>query len=280
MMRTLLFLGMLAAAARAGALDDAKAKFEGGDLPAALAAADEVATGDADYAKARYLAGEIHLLLGDAEEAEKAFRGALDAKPGAEPALTGLGRALLERDQAAEAVRVLEEAAKAAPASGRALCFLGIARMRQSEGRKGRKEVEKGTQLAKDDPEVARAAVLAYLRDQDTDDARRAAQRFQKAQPKSPMGPFLVALVQEREKEYDDAIESYEKALKIDDSFLDAHKNLAILCIAQNPLYTNRERTEKAMKHFDRYFALGGRDAEVKRIYETLQQFLKQSGGR
>ena len=80
---------------------------------------------------------------------------------------------------------------------------------------------------------------------------------------------------QERGKKYDDAIASYEAAAKLDDTFLDAHKNLAILCIAQNPLYTNQERTGKAMKHFERYFALGGRDAQVKQIWETLQQFIE-----
>ena len=266
---------LLAAAASAGAIDDAKEKFSAGDFKGALSVADGIPADDADYAKGRYLAGEIGLLLGDPETAEKAFRAALEKKPDAEPLLTGLGRALLERDQAAEAVKVLDKAVKAAPESGRALCFLGIARMRESDGRKGRKDVEKGAQLAKDDPEVARAAVVAYLKDQDTDDARRAAQRFQKAQPKSPMGPFLVALVEEREKKFDDAIASYEAAAKLDDTFIDAHKNLAILCIVQNPLYTNQERTEKAMKHFDRYFALGGRDAQVKQIYETLQQFIQ-----
>lgn len=271
-----LCLGLLAAAAyAAGRIDDAKEKFAAGDFTGALEVADGIPADDAAFAKARYLMGEIHLMLGDPEAAEKAFRAALEKKPGAEPALVGLGRALVEREQAPEAVRVLEEAVKAAPESGRALCFLGIARMQASDGRKGRKDVEKGAQMAKDDPEVARASVVAYLRDEDTDDALRAAQRFAKAQPKSPMGPFLVAVVREREKKYDDAIASYEAALKLDDNFLDAHKNLAILCIAQNPLYTNQERTGKAMKHFDRYFALGGRDAEVKQIYETLQQFIK-----
>ncbi|HEX5137111.1 MAG TPA: tetratricopeptide repeat protein [Planctomycetota bacterium] len=275
-MLRLLCLALIAAAASAAdVLDDAKEKFAAGDFQGALAAADEVPADDAAYVKARYLAGEIRLMLGDPAEAEKAFRAALGKKPGAEPLLTGLGRALLERDQAAEALRVLEEAVKAAPDSARALCFLGIARMRTTEGRKGRKEIEKAAGLAKDDPEIARAAVVAYLKDEDTDDAGKAARRFAKAQPKSPMGPFLVAVVQEREKGYDDAIASYEAALKLDDSFLDAHKNLAILCIAQNPLYTNTLRTEKAQKHFERYFELGGRDEHVREIWNTLQQFLK-----
>jgi tetratricopeptide (TPR) repeat protein len=271
-----LFILLIAAAALAATpLDDAKEKFAAGDFKGALAAADEVPAGDEGYPKARYLAGEIHLMLGEPEAAEKAFRSGLEGKPGAEPLLTGLGRALLERDQAAEALKALEEAVKAAPDSARALCFLGIARMRTTEGRKGRKEIEKAAQIGKDDPEVARASVMAYLADGDLDDAGKAARRFAKAQPKSPMGPFLVAVVQEREKSYDDAIASYEASLKLDERFLDAHKNLAILCIAQNPVYTNKERTEKAMKHFDRYFALGGRDEQVKRIWETLQQFLK-----
>jgi len=275
MLRPLCLALLAAAASASGVLDTAKEKFAAGDLQGALAAADEVPAADAGYVKARYLAGEIQLMLGDPAGAEKAFREALEKKPGAEPLLTGLGRALLDRDQAAEARKVLEEAVKAAPDSARALCFLGIARMRTTDGRKGRREIEKAAGLAKDDPEIARAAVVAYLADQDTDDAGRAARRFAKAQPKSPMGPFLVAVVQEREKSYDDAIASYEAALKLDDNFLDAHKNLAILCIAQNPLYTNKLRTEKAQKHFERYFELGGKDERVKEIWNTLQQFLK-----
>jgi tetratricopeptide (TPR) repeat protein len=271
-----LVLVLFCAVAAAGPLDDAKEKFAAGEWKAALAAADEVPAEDEGYAKARYLAGEIQLMLRDPEGAEKAFRAALGRKPGAEPLLTGLGRALLERGQEAEALKVLEEAVKAAPDSARALCFLGIARMRATGGRKGRKEIEKAAQLGKDDPEVARASVVAYLRDEDTDNAGKAARRFAKAQPKSPMGPFLVALVQEREKSHDDAIASYEAALKLDESFLDAHKNLAILCIAQNPLYTNQERTKKAIRHFERYFALGGQDANVKRIWDTLQQFIEK----
>jgi tetratricopeptide (TPR) repeat protein len=275
MPRSTILVLIAAAAIAAAPLDDAKEKFAAGDFKGALAAAEEVPADDGGYVKARYLAGEIHLMLGDPEAAEKAFRDALEKKPGAEPLLTGLGRALLERDQAAEAVKALEQAAKAAPESARALCFLGIARMRTTDGRKGRKEIEKAAQLGKDDPEVARASVIAYLKDEDLDNAGKAARRFAKAQPKSPMGPFLVAVVQEREKSYDDAIASYEAALKLDDNFIDAHKNLAILCIAQNPVYTNKERTEKAMKHFDRYFTLGGKDAQVKQIWDTLQQFIK-----
>ena len=60
--------------------------------------------------------------------------------------------------------------------------------------------------------------------------------------------------------------------------FIDAHKNLAILCIAQNPLYKDKVRTDKALRHFKRYFELGGNDEQVRRIYGTLLQFLKRPG--
>ena len=83
----------------------------------------------------------------------------------------------------------------------------------------------------------------------------------------------------ERAGEYNDAIKLYQKALKLDDTFLDAHKNLAILCIAQNPMYKDKKRTDLAMKHFAEYRKLGGRDTKVIQIHETLKKFVHQFTG-
>ncbi|MCI0587577.1 MAG: tetratricopeptide repeat protein, partial [Planctomycetes bacterium] len=76
------------------------------------------------------------------------------------------------------------------------------------------------------------------------------------------MGPFLRGLALDRLGKGREAIEAYEAALARDPKFLDAHKNLAILCHTRNPTYQDRARTEKAMAHYERYFALGGADAE------------------
>ena len=276
-MRQAVVILVLAAAARAGALDEAKEDFAAGRFQSAMEKAGTVAEDDADYARARYLVGEIALMLGDAEGARAAFRAASKAKPGAEPILTGLGRALLATEEYGEAVAVLRKAVEAEPKSGRAHCFLGIALRNETIGAKGAEEIRKGTKLAADDPVVARAAVLYWLEEGETAKAVKAADAFRKKQKKHPMGYFLRALALERDKKYDDAIEAYEKAIALDDSFLDAHKNLAILCIAQNPLYTNKKRTELAMKHFTRYRELGGKDPRIIQIHETLKQFL---GGR
>jgi Tfp pilus assembly protein PilF len=273
-----LFATLLLAAAASAGLDDALAKFGEGKYRDALDAAEAVPEDAAEYAKARYLMGEIFLALGEPADAEEALRGALRKKPGSEPVLTALGRALLEQDRAAEAVAELEKAAAANAKSARAAAFLGVARLRATDGKEGGKDLARGLKLGAEDPEVARAAVAERLRSGDLAEARKAAKAFAGANKKHPMGPFLEALVAEREKEYDAAIAAYANATKLDDTFLDAHKNLAILCIAQNPVYSNKERTALAMKHFQRYVDLGGQDREVISIYETLKQVLPTLG--
>jgi tetratricopeptide (TPR) repeat protein len=93
------------------------------------------------------------------------------------------------------------------------------------------------------------------------------------------MGLFLAALVDDRAGKFDEAIAGYQKAIEADAAFLDAHKNLAILCIAQNPLYQNVKRTKLAMEHFQKYADLGGRDQEVLQVFETLKQFISSQKG-
>jgi len=262
-------------------LDEAKEHFAEGRFRAAAEAASMVAERDDDYARARYLMGEISLMLGEPKQAVESLRAARKAKPDSGAILTALGRALVECDENAEAVKVLGEAVKRDPKSGRAHCYLGIALRHDTFGKKGAKELEKGVKLAPDDAIVARAAVLYWLDDGDAGKAKRAADRFAKKSRKHPMAPFLKALVLEREKEYDEAIEAYRKAVALDDLFLDAHKNLAILCIAQNPMYRDKERTDLAMKHLARYRELGGKDPKILQIEATLKKVLPQiTGGR
>ena len=215
-------------------------------------------------------------MLGDEGAATADFRAALKAKPGSAPILTGLGHALLVAGEYEDAIKTLRQAVKAAPKSGRAYCFLGIALREETDGNKGAKEIAKGQKLAPADPVVARAAVLYWLEADETDKARKAADTFRRKHKKHPMGPFLKALALERDKKFDDAIEAYQKSIALDDKFIDAHKNLAILCIAQNPVYKNQKRTALAMQHFEKYRALGGKDERVIRIHETLKKFIRQ----
>jgi len=280
MTRMLATILLAAATAAAGeALEKAVAAFREGRFEEAAEGAGAVRENDPDYPRARYLAGEIRLALGENAAAESAFRDALEKRPGSEPILTGLGRAQLAQGKDAEALETLEKAVKADAQSARAHAFLGAAQMRTSNGKKGDRALDTAIKLGGNDAEVVRAVVVERVRADDAAAAKRILKAFVAANKASAMGPFLAATIAEHEKAYDEAIAAYEKAIALDPKFLDAHKNLAILCIAQNPLYQNQERTKKALEHFEEYKKLGGRDGRVIEIYETLLQFVSPQGG-
>ncbi len=274
-MRTLLVAVLLTSVSWAGAaLDAAKKHLTAGRLKEAVTAAEKVGVRDQDYARARYLMGEVQLALHDYEASVASFRAAAKAKPAAAPVLVGLGRALFAGGNAKDAVSPLEKAAKTDPKSARAQCFLGLAKWKTSRTKRGGKQIRRGAKLGAGDPEVARALVVHYLGDSDPEGAQKIATRFRQKRKKHPMGPFLEGLALDSRRKYDDAVEAYERALKLDDSFIDAHKNIAILCIAQNPMYRDRKKTDKAVKHADKYFTLGGKDPTLKRAFDQLKSFL------
>jgi tetratricopeptide (TPR) repeat protein len=260
-------------------LEQAVKRFEAGEFEEAARIAAEVPADAPLHARSRYLLGEIALILDDAATAEARFREALEKKPGAEPVLTGIGRALLRQDKAEDAVAVLEKAVAADAKSARARAFLGLARARSGARDAGRKDLAAASKLDPADPEVARVVVEERIDAEDLAGAGKAANAIAKAAKDHAMGPFLQALVLDRSRKWDEAIAGYEKALKLDPSFLDAHKNLGILCIAENPLYQDRVRTKKGMEHMGRYLELGGKDPEIRRIHGTLESFLKSQGG-
>ena len=125
---------------------------------------------------------------------------------------------------------------------------------------------------------ASRSLVEALVAADKLDPAGKEADRLAKAAPENAMGLFLKALVLDRSAKHKDAIEAYEKALAKDDKFLDAHKNLAILCVAQSTTYQDRERVKKAFDHFERYFALGGKDEKLKELYTTIKSVLAEYG--
>ena len=263
----------------ASPIDTAVKLLEAGKFDEALESARAVPEDDAARPKARYLVGEILIMTGDTAGAESAFREALDKKPEAAAVLAALGHALLAQSRAEDAVAPLEKAVAADAKSARARAWLGLARARSGKAEAGRKDLVVAAKLDPQDPEVARVVVEERLDAQDVPGATKAAAAFAAARKDHPMGPFLLAYVLDRSGKFDDAIAGYEKTLALDPAFLDAHKDLAILCVAQNPLYQNVKRTKKAMEHFAAYQDKGGRDATVLQIYAQLKSFLEANGG-
>jgi len=276
LMFTAILLAPIAQAFAGEQLDAAIEHFKAGRYVEAADAAGEVAEKpEGEFARSRYLIGQIQLVLGEPKKAESSFRAALEKRRASAAILTGLGRAQLALEDNDGAVQSLGAAVQADAKSAQARAFFGIARYRASSGLEGKKDIDAGLKLGRKDPEVVRAIVKEWVEAGELPRARKAAKLFRKSNKKHPMGPFMMAIIAEQDEKFDDAIELYEKAIALDGNFIDAHKNLAILCIAQNPLYTNKKRTSLAFKHFDLYFKLGGKDAKVKQIYDTLQQFIK-----
>lgn len=156
---------------------------------------------------------------------------------------------------------------------------LAVALLASGKIEEGTKRLVAAAKSAPKDPLTARALAEARLRADDLSAARKVGEDLQKALPKHPMVDFLFALALDREGQDREAIEAYEKALAKDETFLDAHKNLAILCHVKRNTYADQERVKKAFAHYERYFELGGADPRLKQMYDTMKAYFAEAPG-
>lgn len=274
-MLTTLLLTTLPFQVQAATLDRARAAFEKGAYKEVV----ELAKGGAsetDAPRLAYLAGEAQLVLGAPSEAEASFRAVLAKRPQALPAQVGLGRALYEQQRFDEAGRTLEAALKTDPKDVGALTAHGLLASLLGRSDEAKKELARAYELDPKNPLTVRGYVEVLLRVDDTPGAANVIESFSKAAPKHPLGPFLMGWTMELDGEDEGAIEQYQQALARDPNFLDAHKNLAILCHTLSNTYQIRERVELAYAHYQKYFELGGRDAELKTMFASLLAFKEQ----
>ncbi len=278
MLNAILSLLVASAVSAAGGstLEQATQSFQNGEFARVLELARSTSEEHADFARLQYLAGEAELALDAPAEAEKAFRSVLARRPKAVPAQVGLGRALTALARPDEAATVLAAALAAEPKDVGALSAHGLLLSVRGKSAEARKELEQAWTLEPKNALVVRSYVEVLLRADDVPAAAAVAEAFIAARPEHPLGPFLMAWTMERDKEDVQAIEQYQRALQLDPNFIDAHKNLAILCHTLSNTYRDKERTKLAYAHYEAYFALGGKDAELKATYESLVSFKDQ----
>jgi len=265
-------LGSLPAlAGDATAVDKAMEAFKAGEYAKAIAEVEDVAADDPLFAKARYVHAESCLALGDPESAEKSFREVLEKKPDWVPALVGVGRSLAALGKSDPALEILRRAAKVDPRDASARRAIGECLAAKGKPVEARKELEAAAKLDPKDPLTVRALVEIQIKAGDHSGAGQAAEAFQRANPKSPLGDFLRALAYEGVGNVKDATAAYEAALEKHPKFLDAHKNLAILLFGDNPEGKDEAKRKKTLEHFEKYFALGGKDRELRRIYDEIK---------
>lgn len=262
------------ASARGAELDSAKSAFEQGDYKAVVKLAHKASSASADRAKLWYLAGEAQLVLNDAAGAERSFREVLASHESALPARIGLGRALTSLKKLDEAEKELRAAVAADAHDAQALRALGDCLIAADQSKEAKSTLEQAAKLAPGDPWITRSQVELALRGDDDKAALKLAKGLAKAKPKHPMGPFLLGVLYERDGKTDEAIAAYEQALELDERFLDAHKNLAILCHTMSSTYSNVARVKKSLEHYERYFELGGKDPELENAYRQMKAFV------
>ena len=248
--------------------------FRQGKWDAVVLLGGALSTKHPEHARVQYLVGEARLQTSAWKEAETAFRTVLKTRPAAVPARTGLAKALAGLGKTAAAEKEFKAATTKAPKDAGALLAWGEFLLSQKRNDDALKALGRAYKLERKNPLVVRGLVDGLIRSEDLKTAGKRAGALAKALPKHPMGHFLSGWVSDRRGKADDAISAYEKALAIDDTFLDAHKNLAIVCIAKNPMYQDKERREKGLAHFARYFELGGKDPDLKKVYETIKAVL------
>jgi len=267
---------LTAVIASAQELDKALSALKAGEWKSAIEIAEKVKADSPDYARAQYVCGEAQLVLNDAPMAEASFRRVLEKNADATPALIGLGRALSAEAKYPEALEKLGKAVKLDPKDPLAILALGQTHLAMKLTKEAKAELGAAYQLDPKNPLVVRGWCEWLFAENDNAKALKAAVDLSKSQPKHPMGPFLEGLALERDGKDGKAIEAYEEALKRDASFLDAHKNLAILCHTRNPMYQDAARTQKSLEHYERYFSLGGKDAELERTYLQFKGFFEE----
>lgn len=278
--RVALTLAIATASATAQTVEKAMTAFKAGEWPQVFTAVDAVPADSPERPRALFVAGEAHLVVGRPKEAEQCFRKVIEARPSAVPAKVGLGRALTAQGALDEAETVLADAAKSDAKDVSVTQALGELHVRAKKLDVARAELAEAWALDPKNAFVARSYCEALWAADDDANASKIVAQLAKTLPKHPMAPFLQALSLERAGKDADAIDAYEKALAIDPTFLDAHKNLAILCHTRNPTYQDAKRTDLAFEHYQRYFELGGKDDELKKDYDMLVDTFEQYFGR
>lgn len=257
-------------------LERAVEAFQAGKYAAVVEAAPSVQADSPDFPKLCYLVGEAQLLLQRPDEARASFEKVVTLRPKSVPALVGLGRAQIRSGELQPGAETLKKALELEPKDLHARVALGELQLRRGEIPVARNTLAEAHASAPDDVMAAQLYCEALLRAEDPAAAAEMAEAYAVRRPEHPLGHFLLAVVMERDGADEEAIAQYELALAKDESYLDAHKNLAILCHTLSKNYTIRERTLLAYEHYKLYFELGGGDDTLRALYDELLRYKDQ----
>ncbi|HZM34835.1 MAG TPA: XrtA/PEP-CTERM system TPR-repeat protein PrsT [Burkholderiales bacterium] len=184
--------------------------------------------------------GQSALALSEAKE--------LLAATGDDPSIVALAaEAYLANGDVAAASREFEKAKRLAPDNASVQTRLALVRLATGEGERGLKELEAAAASQPDDYQADLALIAAHLRQRQPDKALKAIDALEKKQPNNPLTHNLRGLALGLKRDFSGARASFERALRLNASYMPAVANLARLDLRENKPDAARKRYEAVL---------------------------------
>lgn len=255
------------------------------------------------------LLGRLYILAKELDQAEAAFKAALQNDPGSEEALTNLAYLYTEQGNYARAVQTLE-AVPEAERTGKIFAALGFSYEQQKDYAKAVAAYRKAVEQDSDNLDWQRGLAQNLFNDGQLKEALEQYKALAEADPQDATTLVRIAEIQRRDGQFDEALDSLKKADALVANSLEVHYNMALVYQAQGKfdeavrvytqlldrtaredgnysegersnravflerlgdLYRDAHQTEKAIETFTQMLALGGEQASrgYQQIVET-----------
>lgn len=211
--------------------------------------------------------GRVRRDLQKPEEAEEAFRAALELDPNSAAAYEGLGKIRYEQGETEEAIELLERALELQPEASSLHHVLGLAYRKLGDLEKAKEHLalNKSVEVLFPDPWVtdlntllkgSRLHLKAGNRAMDDGEFEEALVWFRRAveaDPEDKLAQNNLGYVLAEMKQPEEAMEAFRRALEIDPDYVVAHLNLAAALRTQG-------RYAEAVEHYERIHEIDPED--------------------
>jgi tetratricopeptide (TPR) repeat protein len=211
-----------------------------------------------------YYLGKSLFETGDDAGASQAFKKAIELKPDMKGAHFYLGNLALRDDNAAAAASEYEQELKLSPDSASVLYNLGKAYHQAGDADKALAALDRSATL---DPSKAETLMLMATVYEGRGEKAKADEMYQKVAAIDPHNAavlfFNAGVKAWNENRPKEAISAYTKALEIDPSYAQSHRELARALMAQQDF-------PGALKHFQEYLKLNPAAPDAREIQESI----------
>ena len=200
--------------------------------------------------------GVVSRRIGNTDDAEKAFRDALELDAGFAPAKINLALLYREKGRIPDAVSLLEEVCAALPDNAEAHFQLSVSLRMLDKIDDALIESQKATALEPDNALYCNGEGILFER---KGDLTAAFDRYDKAVRLSPSFPDAYnnrANILAKQGKHWDAEDDYKKAIKLDPSYAQACNNLGALLIGE-------DRIEEALEWYRKAFIINPKQPET-----------------